>query len=193
MSKLIGICGFARSGKDSVGTMLCKRDFVRYAFANPLKEACAKMFGIHLSDFHNDKKEIVNEFWGFSPRQMAQLLGTEGGRELFRQDIWIKRAEFEWFKVQRHIDHYNQDTFGDKMNGMVITDVRFENEADFIRDNDGTLIHVKRPGADGVVGVNKHKSENGVMINPDDIVINNNGTLEDLETIVDELIVGGHL
>jgi len=174
--KLIGLSGAARSGKDTVGDYIVSEfDFKRYAFADPLKRAASEMFGIPFEDFCNDDtKEVVNEFWGFSPRQMAQLLGTEGGRELFRQDIWVKRAELELSLNQLHA-------------GMVITDVRFPNEAQWIQDMGGTVIHIERPGADGIVGEASHASEAGFSDELKNHLVLNNGTLEELYTSVDQI------
>lgn len=185
---LIGLTGFARTGKDTVGKIFINKGYERYAFADPLKKACVEMFGIPLADFHdNDIKETTNKFWGFSPRVMAQLLGTEGSRNVFRQDIWIKRAEIEWVKYQQYAVGENI-TFGENyMKGMVITDARFENEADFIRKH-GLLIHITRPGKTGNVGINSHTSEKGIEFKPGDIFIENVGTLEDLEYKVNNVI-----
>ena len=146
---------------------------MKYSFADPLKQACAAMFGIPLEDFYDDdKKEIVNEFWGFSPRQMAQLLGTEGGRQLFRNDIWIKRAEIFVNNLAPSCK-------------VVIPDVRFENEAEFVRNNGGFIIHVKRQG---VKPVSSHSSENGIWVEENDIMIENNGSLKELYYKVGEFI-----
>lgn len=187
--QLIGLSGAARSGKDTVGGYLVeKHNFKRYAFADPLKRACSEMFGIPLEDFHSDeKKEVVNEFWGFSPRQIAQLLGTEGGRELFRQDLWTKRAELAYLQHKEAIEYLQPQTFGklEGMAGMVITDVRFPNEAQWIKAMGGTVIHIERPGADGKVGVSAHASEAGYPDELKDHILLNAGTLEDLFDRVD--------
>ena len=187
--QLIGLSGAARSGKDTVGGYLVEKHNVkRYAFADPLKRACSEMFGIPLEDFHSDdKKEVVNEFWGFSPRQIAQLLGTEGGRQLFREDLWTKRAELAYLQHKADIEHILPQTFGniDGAAGMVITDVRFPNEAEWIKNAGGIVIHIERPGADGIVGEANHASEAGYPDELKDHIILNNGTLEDLFDRVD--------
>lgn len=179
--KLLGMAGVARSGKDTVAHYLkYTHHFRTYAFADPLKEAASKMFGIPLEHFYDSKyKEVTDPFWGISPREMAQKLGTEGGRRVFGEDLWIKRAEQEWndykdqFNGKRDMSFYpDRDE-----NGFIITDVRFENEADFIRKNNGIVIHVKR---NSIEKVREHESENGIQILDNDIVIDNNGTVEEL-------------
>jgi hypothetical protein len=166
--KLLGLAAKARCGKDTVADYLVENfNFRKYAFADPLKEAASKMFGVPIWWFYNaEKKEQVIEEWGYSPRQMAQLLGTEGGRKLFREDIWLKRAEVE-LNLNTNID----------WDGMVITDLRFENEADFIRSHGGIVIHILREGAPEV---SDHESEKGILVREKDIVIENDGTIHDL-------------
>jgi len=168
--KLIGIYGYARSGKDTIGEhVVVNYDHKRYAFADPLKKACCEMFGITMNHFNNPElKEKVIPFWGFSPRRMAQLLGTEGGRNLFRDDIWIKRAELELLKCDEEGHH----------TGMIITDMRFENELNWVKARGGCLIKVTRPGVKGAV--TSHASEQYFEDELFDHVITNDGTLDDL-------------
>lgn len=179
MKLVAGVAGFARHGKDEIGKHLIRDyDFERYAFADPLKRACAEMFGIPLEHFYSmEFKEKENEFWGFSPREMAQLLGTEGGRELFRDDIWVRRAQMEF------------DNLNSNLSGMVITDVRFENEAAWVREMGGVMIHVYRPGyEDHSVGKANHASEAGLEAHSGDFSIVNDGTIADLQFAVDEVM-----
>ena len=191
--KLIGLSGAARSGKDTAGKYLIEQyDFKRYAFADPLKRAASEMFGLPLEDFHDDdKKEVVNEFWNFSPRQIAQLLGTECGRRVFRDDMWVKRAELAWLEHKEYIENYTGGGWieASGWGGMVVTDVRFPNEAEWIKEMGGITIHIVRPGATGNVGVGaSHASELGYPDELKDITIYNNGTLKDLYHKLDKAI-----
>jgi len=192
--KLIGLSGLARSGKDTVGDRLVsEHNFKRYAFADPLKRAGSEMFGIPLEDFHSDdKKEVVNKFWGFSPRQIAQLIGTEGGRELFRDDIWVRRAHLEYITHLETTAMMPKDRYDNNsvpgLGGMVITDVRFPNEAEWIKEYDGIIIHINRPGADGVVGEAAHASEAGYPDELKDYIVENAGSLDDLYVLIDNLL-----
>lgn len=171
---LIGFTGKARCGKDTAGDYLIKRhNFTRYGFADPLKRACSEMFGVPINHFYDDEfKEEVIPFWGYSPRQMAQLLGTEGGRELFDKNIWVKRATQSFY----------DEAASEEFRGMVLTDVRFENEANWVRDNGGLLVHVWR---NGIKEVTAHSSEDGVEIKDNDMVIENNDSLDFLYENVD--------
>ena len=178
--KLYGIAGFARTGKDTIGNYMAGiHNFRKYAFADPIKEAASKMFGVHLNDFYDNAlsdRETVLPEWGYSPRQMIQMLGTEGGRDLFREDIWVKRGEIEWknFCAGEPVEC-----------GMVITDVRFENEAKMIREMGGKIIHVFR---DKATAINSHISEAGIVVGEEDTTIFNNGTLPELCDTIDIII-----
>lgn len=175
-SKVIGISGFARSGKDTVALHIIGSDFgiLKYSFADPLKEAVSKLFNIPLLDLYEGDREVELPEWGLSVRQILQRFGTESMRNNFGDNFWIKKA-------QVYVDNLSGDQI------LVIPDVRFENEADFCRDN-GILIHVERPDADGVVGDANHASESGIQFQNGDYHINNNGSLEELYTQVDIIL-----
>ena len=175
---LIGITGKARSGKDTVGNYIKgMHNFNTYAFADPIKKAASIMFGIPLDYFYDDEhKERIVSQWDLSPRQIMQTLGTEGGRDLFRQDIWVKRGEIEWANFCANNQYRS---------GLIFTDVRFENEAEMIRLNGGHIIHIER---ENVTKVNEHISEQGITFNLKDIVIHNDKTKEDLFKRVDDIM-----
>lgn len=159
--KLIGIAGKAGSGKDTLASWLENRyDFRRYSFADPIKEMIATGLGIPLSDLYDrKKKEEINPLYGVSPRVMAQTLGTEWGRNIVCDDIWLKAT------MQR-MQHEGTVR-------AVIADVRFDNEAQFIIDNGGVLVEIKRDGCNGAVGIVGHASEAGISV-PVDVIIDNN-------------------
>jgi hypothetical protein len=171
---LIGLTGKARSGKDTVAGMLKDAFQVEtLAFARPLKEGLKTMLNLTDEHVHGSLKETVIEDFGKSPRQMLQTLGTDWGRELVTNDIWLIVA-------QRQIAAWL-----DEDKSVVITDVRFDNEADLIRKLGGSVWHVRRNDAQAV---NAHASEAGVLFHSDtDKIIDNNGTLAELfDTVCDE-------
>lgn len=165
---LIGIAGPARSGKDTVAEYLVKEfGYMRLAMADPLKDGLLIMLrhvGVRWEHLWGDKKEEVIPALGKSARQMFQTLGTDWGRHLVHPDLWIKVAEGRCPDLTSH----------------VLSDVRFENEAAFVRRH-GKLIHLHRPDAQKV---NPHSSEAGVRREPGDLVITNDGTVEDLQIAV---------
>jgi hypothetical protein len=91
---IIGLAAVARSGKDTVASMLLEhKDVAAYALADPLKAGCQSLFG--LSDeqtWSDDIKEEVIQMWGLSPRQMFQRVGTEWLRD-HNPDHWLLRAD----------------------------------------------------------------------------------------------------
>lgn len=185
--KLIGIAGKAGSGKDTVANRLVeKHGFVRYAFADPIKRGLDAMFGLDANYFEDRSlKELpIPRLGDKSPRQLAQWLGTEYGRHLVADDLWVRLAE-------REFDYYrnmNETSFFSRTHwyrGMVVPDVRFENEADWIRSKGGVVLHLTRPGVDGVAA---HVSESGVPRCPEDVVLVNRGTIQDLHTNLDTMM-----
>ncbi len=159
---LIGISGKAHSGKDTLGKYLCDEyRCVHYYFAKPLKEGAKVMFG--LSDEQIANKEVPIEPWGISPRKIYQLLGTEIGRGI-DPNVWVKNAEMFVKSVPGRT--------------VVITDVRFDNEAIWIRNRGGVVINIVRdkPG----IAEWKHSSEGGLDEKNIDVTITNNGTIEDM-------------
>jgi len=177
MLPIIGITGLAGSGKDTLADMLIstgKNTGIRYSFADPVKKAASVMFGVELSRFYDRIiKESTHIFWGISPRKMAQLVGTDMARNVFDDQIWIKRAKIE---IQ------NMPAKSPWLEFVAIPDVRFENEADFIRENGGKLIHIRRPGQE-VIKESDHESENGVKFKQGDVEFVNGSTLMELELL----------
>lgn len=153
MTLLIGIAGHAGAGKDTAAYYLhATQGAIVKHFATPLKAACAHMFGIPLNDFSDPaRKNLVDPYWNMSPRMIAQYVGTELCREKLGSDFWIKRLCRDLMKLHEH-------------DIVVIADVRFQNEVDFIFNSGGHLIHIHRPGCDGKVGIANHASEAGFTV-----------------------------
>lgn len=183
MSILIGITGRAGSGKDTVAGYLQHRyGFEPMAFADPLKEAAAILFNLPVYYFHDrELKEQVIEDWGMSPRRMAQVFGTEAVRANFGADFWIKR----WLQEYRsRVVSTN----------VVLTDVRFNNEAQAVRDLGGTIVHIERPGFTCLdLAASAHVSEAGAVRRPVDKVVLNDGSIDDLFAKVDDLFTSTYL
>lgn len=180
--KLIGIHGKAGSGKDTVAQFLADNGFERYAFADPIKKALKAAFFLGNEHFEDRAlKESEIDWIGKSPRRLAQLFGTEFGRQLVADDIWIRCA-------QRQLDNLRdmeRETFM-PFAGLVISDVRFENEAAWIRSQGGTVLHLVRPTA---AQVEAHSSELGIRFLQGDGAITNNGTIADLLKTVSDFFL----
>lgn len=168
---LIGLAGAAGAGKGSVANVLVTgAGFVEIAFADPIYEAVAAITGISVAKLKDRRiKETVIPWLGKSPRQLLQLLGTEFGRNMIRDSIWVDRA-------MRTADWH--DSIGAH---TVITDARFDNEAEAVRGRGGVIWQVVRETASCLADdTARHASEAGIRPELVDLVIDNNGTLEDL-------------
>ena len=177
--KLLGLTGKARSGKDTVGSIL-KRHFPAstISLASPIRDSLKAMIGLQDQDFQGKPKETPIPWLGKSPRQMMQTLGTEWGRGMVNENMWLLLAQQKIDKAHNLCRH------------AVITDVRFENEATFIREQGGTIWHIDRDTR--AYNVSPHASEAGVVLRGDlgDVLICNYGNLNYLEDQVLELFQG---
>ena len=160
---VIGIAGPARCGKDTVADIIMKNcsTYRKHSFADPIKEMLKVGLGLTDDQLWGDNKEAIDPRYDVSPRYMMQTLGTEWGRSLINGNLWV-------IAMEQRIDR-----------GMIIPDVRFENEAKFVRKY-GVLLHITgRGGIDG-----DHISESGVSVEECDRIVTNDGTPEDLERVI---------
>lgn len=140
---IIGICGFAGSGKDTTADYLVNFcHFRRESFANTLKDAVSAVFGwdrIMLegrTKAAREWREEIDSWWAerldmptLTPRWVLQYWGTEVCRKSFHDDIWIASLEN---KLRSSKDN------------VVISDCRFPNEIASIRNAGGKIVWVKR-------------------------------------------------
>lgn len=168
---LIGLTGMAGCGKDTVGHYLhTKHGFSCYRFAAPLKGALASMLGVSTGMLEmREYKENPIPGIEKSPREMMQSLGTEWGRNLVSPDFWV-------YLLEKRISN-------DKPSRAVITDVRYANEAAYIRRKGGRVIHIMRPDVKPLPGA--HSSEGGIALETGDIVLENASTMVCLFSSVD--------
>lgn len=184
--KIMGICGKKRSGKDTIGEYLIEKyGYVRYAFADPVKDICRIMFKLSEDQLYGDKKEVLDQRWGITPREAFQKIGTDFGQialhkiipditgQVRSRQFWTKHFEL-WFKEQVE---KNPDI------KVVITDVRFKHEAKIIKELGGIIVKVKRSGlvSDG------HISETELDNIATSFIVENNETIEDLHKKIDEI------
>lgn len=142
MSRIIGICGFIGSGKDTVADYLVNfHRFKRESFANSLKDAVSRVFGWDRELLEGRTKEsrewreTKDEWWSkrlkqdITPRWVLQYWGTEVVRRGFHDDMWVASLE-------NRLLHTKDD--------IVITDCRFPNEIKAIKAVGGEVIRIKR-------------------------------------------------
>lgn len=177
MALIVGLHGYARSGKDTVGAVLVeKAGFRRLAFADRMR---AMLYAINpIADIHDsygdgveiERVAVIVDRIGWDPakveyeeiRELMQRLGTEGGRAILGEDVWVDATMRQIAPIGKY----------------VITDVRFTNEAEAIRSAGGEVWGIRRPGTGPV---NDHVSDQGI---PPELVnrwIDNDGSFGALE------------
>ena len=158
---LIGISGKKRSGKDTVGAMVVEWlnehgfDAAQVAFADQLKDEVAEATGVN-----RRMQEMDKERW----RPILQWWGVEFRRHYFGQDYWVSKMTQKLLAMDEDL--------------AVVTDVRFRDEADFIRASGGFVVRVERETGlqDG------HSSETDLDgYSEFQATLSNDGTLDDLE------------
>jgi Deoxynucleotide monophosphate kinase len=188
---VVGMTGRKRSGKDTSGERLVRdHGFVRVAFADALKEACISVFGFSNEQVYGDDlKEVVDEYWGYSPREVLQKVGTELFREAISREnvlpeigknIWVRTIERKILNLARQ---------GHRR--FVITDVRFPNELAFLTDSvfNAYSIKVVRQAVMDETDMSKlHASEAAIDGFECDFTIQNDKTIEDLNIAIDQIV-----
>lgn len=161
---LIGLSGYAGSGKDTAAAMLT--GYTVQKFARKLKRIAGLMLNVPESFFEDpaNKAKYLPD-WGMTVREFLQRLGTDAVRDTLHPDAWVV-ALFADF---------------DPSDRWVVTDVRFPNEAQAIKDRGGVVVRIKRGSP-----VNAHPSETALDDWPFDHVIDNTGTLDDLKNKLTE-------
>lgn len=209
--KLIGINGKIGSGKDTVGKIIqhltsewadeefqdtdmldVRSDWKIKKFAGKLKQIASLLTGIDVEKFEDQefKKTLLGREWGtvkhnplnvipvfenvqfnhlMSVRELLQKLGTEAMRVGLHENVWVN-ALFTDFKGDIH---------------WVVTDMRFPNEMEAIKEKGGITIRVIRPGT----ATGTHPSEIALDNAKFDYEIINDGTMEELINKVRNILV----
>lgn len=166
---IIGVHGKPHSGKDTIANFLIPLlNLKRFGPSVQVKKATAAMFNIPEEYLYDEKmKDEVDPFWGISYREMAQKVGNESSRKIFGEDFWM-----------RHVNKY-LETLPVFLDGIVLADIRYANEALWIKENKGVVIFVNR-GDRPLASNESHEAERGLDPVLADIVIENNGTISEL-------------
>ena len=205
---IVGISGFIGCGKSTVASWLTdNHNFRKDSFATSLKDACAAMFDWPRHMLEGDTKESrewreeVDVWWAqklgipnFSPRYALQLIGTDSLRNHFNEGIWFLTLEN---RVRKNPAQH-----------VVISDVRFPNEFKFIKEQGGILLKVNRGPApvwyETALMANSgntlakdimtktysqaHYSEWAWVGSKFDFELNNDGSLDDLKSQVENVV-----
>jgi len=182
---VIGIVGHKRNGKDTIANVLINHNgYERYAFADPLKQACGIIFMLSDDQLYGDQKEVLDPRWNTSPRKLLQITGTD----LFRNQLTELIPEMN-FGSDRTLWCYRFRLWLEQQTEpkrIVISDTRFEDEADIIHSLGGVLVRVVRPS---IVSNDTHPSETEQDKIVCDYTLINDGTLDELEQKVKGLFI----
>ena len=174
MRMIIGLSGYAQVGKDTVAQMLVEDyGYTRIGFADIIKKACYMLDPIISLDGMRLAHAVDKYGWDGSKqvpevRRLLQVMGSEVGRDLIDPQIWI---ELTLHNIKPE----------DK---IVVSDVRFRNEAEEIKWQRGEVWRISRIDKDAPVNI--HRSETDMDSWDFDQYISNNGTLEELNYEVAE-------
>lgn len=191
----IAIMGRARSGKDTVAARLVSRfQYTRVAFADPLK-------GMALSVDPVISAAPGTGSYGFIPWRLSDVI-RQHGWDSAKEDFPEVRRTLQ--RIGQSVREFDSDYWvnialekidvADTWNlPVVVTDVRYPNEAEALRNRGFTLVRVLRPGytAETVTPEEmtnrNHESETALDDYPVDRVLINGGSLFNLDTEADSL------
>lgn len=195
--QVIGLMGRAGSGKDAAAQVLMQEHkFVRVAFGDGVKQEVADSFCIprslltiretkeqktpalaicqSLNASFIDRMITLNEciYSPRSPREIMQFWGTEY-RRLDDKHYWVQRTK-----------HEIQDLIQDGQTKIVVSDVRFDNEAALIESKfNGRIWFISRPIVDSMPVL--HISEDiGIFLQRRPLIVDNSGSLKLLHSAV---------
>lgn len=132
--EILGLTGPKGSGKDTAADLLGQMFWTRkIAFADPLKDSVATMFGWPREILDNPRmKDMEDEYYGITPRLPLQVMGTELPRLLGVEDLWVRLLE------DRVLEFEEIDIL------ITVPDVRRPHEAEWLRSRGGKIWYVDR-------------------------------------------------
>lgn len=203
--KVIGLTGFAKSGKSTAAEILRSLGGQEVAFAKHLKDVCAVVFSVPRDHFDNQAfKEVPFDFpiiidpfdvervldlFEVPKRFVAQAILDHAGQQLTSPR---HVAQYIGTEVLRSIDQNIHINMAFKLNSgssakfLICSDMRFDNELKAVQQTDGLTIGISRAKAVPANLENLHPSEKEIpnLISRSDIVAENEGTIEDLQNMI---------
>ncbi len=175
---LVGLTGYAGSGKDTAALGLIEDGWERISFAEPLRQMLLVLDPMISLSGTRLKELVMDRGWEAAKkfpetRRLMQVLGTEVGRDMIDSELWTKLA----FR-----DSDRKTNLG---KSVVFTDCRFPNEVREIRCRGGKIIRIHREGLKPAHG---HVSDTNVDLLSADREIINNGSPEDLQNTLRETL-----
>jgi dephospho-CoA kinase len=167
---IVAFAGKSGAGKDTAASALRYSSYsTTLTFAGPLKRAIAELFGLTNEHLYGDKRNTPVLRNGWSARKACQWLGTDMVRNTIDKDNFIRRMDMRLLEQSME-------------SNVLITDVRFDNEVDLIREYGGVIVKIIRPDQEEDAGSTEHESENGVTYS--DYTVINNASLVEFENAI---------
>ena len=157
---LVGISGKANAGKDSIADYLVLCGWKqKVSFAGNLKRICSEAFDIDIDTFNDQelKKKPFDEAFTISHEKASEVVKLAfGENKLFLWDAMtiintprelLQEVGTDLLRMvdeDCHVEIFKRFA-GDDLSGLIIPDVRFPNEAEFVLRSGGVLIRVDRP------------------------------------------------
>lgn len=189
---ILSISGKINSGKDTIAEIVTQitpyYNWEVKKFAGKLKTIAEILTGIPKHHFEDQefKKQYMGPEWGMTYRELLQKLGTEAMRDGLHENVWINAlfADYQATTVAVGTSEFDI-TEKDELPNWIITDCRFPNELNAIKERNGLTIKVVRDNA----VVSDHPSETALDTYTNwNYVIDNNGSIEDLKAKVSEIL-----
>ena len=164
-------------------------------FAGKLKDIAEHLTGIPIEKFEDQEFKKTNlgpEWWttcdeGLQPmtvREFLQKLGTDAMRMGLHDNVWVNALMAD-YKREKLCDCEKECRCSFKLPNWIVTDTRFPNEAQAIKDKGGIIIRIDRPG---VSPINDHPSEIGLDDWKFDYRIANISDIFDLKVTVENIL-----
>lgn len=142
---IVAFTGLAQSGKTTAAKFLLSEGYERMSFADPIKQMVRCLTPLA------DKHATPPAFGGKTIRELYQTLGTDWGRNMVNTNLWVNLG-------RERLESLLGDVADNIIRGVVIDDLRFDNEAELVRSLGGLVIQIERPGLQAMA----HASEAGV-------------------------------
>lgn len=157
MTHVIGVGGKKCHGKDTWAEGLGE-DWVKIGMSDKLCEALVRANPMIKTDGTRVVEYLEQLNWDWTKakedeevRESLQRFGTEMGRGLFGENVWV---DLTWKRV-RELQEQGKN--------VVITGIRFPNELAAVKEAGGTSVYIVRPSLVGEKdGTSNHASENSL-------------------------------
>ena len=192
---IIAITGKKGSGKDTLADIIVNEyDFIKYSFGDDIKLISKILFNFNNEQLYGNKKDIIDDNWHITPREFFQKFGTDYIQNIFpktfpnifnkgnidNKEFWLKKFELWYLNEKRN----------KKIFFVVISDLRFIHEYNYIKKLGGYIIKIERDNLNDNINT-EHISENELDNFTNDkfnYVIKNNGSINDLENIIKKIM-----